>query len=203
MLSLVMLWLKYKHIAMNKAVSQTEKRELQVYVCISFMNNLSAFFPSSPKVPILTHTLFYFPFSQKAMITLATLHQWMAVPAENEHIEFKEAKQQFDSTKLLRYCVALANEGGGYVVLGVTDKLPRSVVGSKAFLSPIHLNDIKARIVEKLRIRVEVSEMMHPDGRVKGRGLYNCLIRRAILISCISLIRQPVMRYWSGWPVNN
>ena len=100
------------------------------------------------------------------MITLQTLHQWMTEPAENERLEFKEAKQQFDSTKLLRYCVALANEGGGYFVLGVTDKLPRRVVGSKAFSSLTHLNDIKARIVAKLRIRVEVFELLHPDGRV-------------------------------------
>ena len=47
----------------------------------------------------------------------------MTKPAENERLEFKEAKQQFDTTKLLRYCVALANEGGGYFVLGVADKL--------------------------------------------------------------------------------
>jgi ATP-dependent DNA helicase RecG len=57
------------------------------------------------------------------MITLQTLYQWMTKPAENERLEFKEAKQQFDITKLLRYCVALANEGGGYFVLGVADKL--------------------------------------------------------------------------------
>ena len=90
----------------------------------------------------------------------------MIKPAENERLEFKEAKQQFDTTKLLRYCVALANEGGGYFVLGVADKLPRRVVGSKAFSSLTHLNDIKARIVAKLRIRVEVVELLHPDGRV-------------------------------------
>jgi ATP-dependent DNA helicase RecG len=66
------------------------------------------------------------------MITLETLLQLMTLLAENECLEFKEAKQQFDTTKLMRYCVALANEGGGYLVLGVTDKLPRMMVGSKA-----------------------------------------------------------------------
>lgn len=63
-------------------------------------------------------------------ITLDTLTQWLTTPAESEHLEFKEAKQQYDSSKLLRYCAALANEGGGYLVLGVSDKLPRRVVGS-------------------------------------------------------------------------
>ncbi|TAD85992.1 MAG: ATP-binding protein, partial [Oscillatoriales cyanobacterium] len=67
------------------------------------------------------------------MITLETLEKWLLAPAETERLEFKEAKQQFDSNKLLKYCVALANEGGGYIVLGVTDKQPRQVVGSLAW----------------------------------------------------------------------
>jgi ATP-dependent DNA helicase RecG len=46
------------------------------------------------------------------MITLETLEEWLLVPTETERLEFKEAKQQFDRTKLLKYCVALANEGG-------------------------------------------------------------------------------------------
>ena len=100
------------------------------------------------------------------MITLETLEKWLNAPAETERLEFKEAKQQFDTTKLLRYCVALANEGGGYLVLGVTDKPPRRVVGSQAFPSPTALNDIKARIVDKLRFRVDATELQHPDGRV-------------------------------------
>ena len=90
----------------------------------------------------------------------------MLAPAESEHLEFKEAKQQFDTTKLLRYCVALANERGGHLILGVTNKLPRVVVGTKAYPSESNLNDIKARIVEKLHVRVEVTEIQHPDGRV-------------------------------------
>ncbi|PSB01718.1 ATP-binding protein [Merismopedia glauca] len=100
------------------------------------------------------------------MINLEKLEKWLNTPAETERLEFKEAKQQYDTSKLLRYCVALANEGGGYLVLGVTDKPPRRVVGSQAFLSPTHLNDIKSLIVEKLRFRVDATELMHPDGRV-------------------------------------
>jgi len=97
------------------------------------------------------------------MITLTT---WLTAPAETEHLEFKQAKHQFDTTKLLRYCVALANEGGGHLVLGVSDKRPRQVVGSQAFASVTELNDIKARIVEKLHIRVDTVTIDHPDGRV-------------------------------------
>lgn len=100
------------------------------------------------------------------MTDLDTLERWLVAPTETEHLEFKEAKQQFDSTKLLRYCAAMANEGGGHLVLGVTDKPPRRVVGSQAFPSPTDINRIKAYIVERLRMRVDVNELMHPDGRV-------------------------------------
>jgi len=82
---------------------------------------------------------------------------------EGERLEFKEAKNQYDITKLHRYCVALANEGGGKLILGVNDAKPRRVVGSKAFLN---LNDIKAQIFDKLRIRVDAEVVNHPEGRV-------------------------------------
>ncbi len=84
------------------------------------------------------------------MITLETLKQWLLTPAENEHLEFKEA-------------VALGNEGGGYLVLGVTNKPPRQVVGSQAFTD---LNKIKAHILNKLKFRVDIRSLQHPHGRV-------------------------------------
>ena len=52
---------------------------------------------------------------------------------EDEHLEFKEATNHFHFGTLVKYCAALANEGGGRIVLGVTDKRPRKVVGSRAF----------------------------------------------------------------------
>lgn len=100
------------------------------------------------------------------MTTLDTLTSWLTTPAEHEHLEFKEAKNQFDTTRLLRYCVAIANEGGGHIVLGVSDKPPRRVVGSQAFQGLPELNKIKAYIVERLRVRVAVIELAHPAGRV-------------------------------------
>ncbi|MEJ2794962.1 ATP-binding protein [Iodobacter sp. LRB] len=91
------------------------------------------------------------------------LERWLQLPRENEHLEFKEARNQYDSNKLLKYCVAFANEGGGHLVFGVTDKPPRQVVGSKAI--PNREATI-AIILEKLRIRVEITELQHSDGRV-------------------------------------
>lgn len=100
------------------------------------------------------------------MVTLETLEKWLTEPIEDENLEFKEAKNQFDTTKLMRYVVAIANERGGYLVLGITDKRPRQVVNSQAFSTPEALNRIKARIVEKLQLRVETTELLHPNGRV-------------------------------------
>lgn len=100
------------------------------------------------------------------MITLETLDQWLQAPAETEQLEFKEAKNQFEKIKLLRYCAALANEGGGHLIFGVVDRLPRQVVGTSAFSSQTALNEIKALIVQKLRIRVDITELQHPNGRV-------------------------------------
>ncbi len=95
-------------------------------------------------------------------VTLLELEQWLQEKHEG-NLEFKEAKNQFDTTKLMRYCVAIANEGGGKLILGVTDKKPRTVVGSQAFQN---LEDIQSKILEKLRFRVEAEELLHPNGRV-------------------------------------
>lgn len=97
------------------------------------------------------------------MVTLEILKNWLSIPREHEHIDFKEAKQQFDLTKLLCYCVAFANECGGHLILGASDRLPRKIVGTNAFQN---IGDIKSKILEKLKIRVEVHELNHPDGRV-------------------------------------
>ncbi len=99
------------------------------------------------------------------MVTLEHLNRWLQIRTEGEKLEFKEAKQQYSEDKLFEYCVALANEGGGYFVLGVTDKFPRVVVGSQAFTANA-LNDIKRKILVKLKFRVEATEIQHPDGRV-------------------------------------
>jgi predicted HTH transcriptional regulator len=65
--------------------------------------------------------------------TLEELCAWMNAAHENEHLEFKEAKNQYDTTKLFRYCIALANEGGGKLILGVANEMPRKVVGTRRF----------------------------------------------------------------------
>jgi ATP-dependent DNA helicase RecG len=82
---------------------------------------------------------------------------------EGEHLEFKEAKERFDFEQLVKCCAALANEGGGRIIVGVTDARPRHVVGTRAFDT---LERTKAGLVERLRLRIDVDELSHPDGRV-------------------------------------
>ena len=56
---------------------------------------------------------------------------------EGEHVQFKGSKKQFDSRGGGgSAAVLLANNGGGKLVFGITDKRPRSVVGSAAFDQP-------------------------------------------------------------------
>ena len=90
------------------------------------------------------------------------LELWM-LATENEHFEFKEAKQRYDFEELVKYCVALANEGGGKMILGVTDRMPRRVVGTQAFRA---LERTKSGLTDRVRLRVDVEEIMHPQGRV-------------------------------------
>lgn len=96
-------------------------------------------------------------------VTLTQLQEWMDASSEDEHLEFKEAKTNFHFEKLVKYCAAIANEGGGTMILGVTDLPPRRVVGSGAFDK---MERTKAGLIERLRLRVEVEEVRHPEGRV-------------------------------------
>ena len=82
---------------------------------------------------------------------------------EDEHLEFKEAKNHYDFEELTKYCAALANEGGGKMVLGVTDKRPRRIVGTQEFQD---LERAKAGLIERLRLRIEAEVVGHVDGRV-------------------------------------
>jgi len=96
-------------------------------------------------------------------VTFEELRQWMNVPSENEHLEFKEAKHNFHFDTLIKYCCALANERGGKMILGVSDKPPRRVVGTSVFKSS---ERTKTGLIERLHLRIDMDEVAHPDGRV-------------------------------------
>lgn len=94
--------------------------------------------------------------------SLTQLQQWLLEP-EGQRLEFKEAKQNYHFDTLVKYCVALANEGGGTMVLGVTDKRPRRIVGTQAFDEP---GRTEAGLHQKLGHRIPVEELLLPEGRV-------------------------------------
>lgn len=93
---------------------------------------------------------------------VSQLMQWLLEP-EGTRLEFKEAKQNFHFEKLVDYCVALANEGGGEIILGVTDRRPRRIVGTAAFAEP---GRTEAGLHDRLSHRIPVEEMLTPEGRV-------------------------------------
>jgi ATP-dependent DNA helicase RecG len=82
---------------------------------------------------------------------------------EGSHYEFKEWKRHGDFTQALKYCSALANCGGGLLVLGVSDKRPRKVVGSTAFEQP---ERTCRHLMDKLHIKVDFRIFEHTDGTV-------------------------------------
>lgn len=97
----------------------------------------------------------------------------LALSAENEVVEFKEAKNGYDFTKLGRYFSALCNEANlkrqarAWLVFGVNDV--RQVVGSQFRLQRKDLDGLKAEIANKTTNRItfiEIHEVQHPAGRV-------------------------------------
>jgi ATP-dependent DNA helicase RecG len=97
------------------------------------------------------------------VITVDQIDYWRSQPSETEILEFKEAKNQYDNRKLCRYCIGIANEGGGHLLLGVQDKIPHIVIGTKAFNN---LPGIAQQLLHEVGFRVDVAETAHPEGRV-------------------------------------
>jgi ATP-dependent DNA helicase RecG len=87
---------------------------------------------------------------------------WLDTP-EGPQLEFKSAISGFHFERLLEYCVALANEGGGKIILGVTDRRPRQVVGTQAFAEP---GRTEAGLHQRLAHRIPVEEHVHGGRRI-------------------------------------
>ena len=83
---------------------------------------------------------------------------------EGENIQFKEAKNRFDFGEAAKCCCALANDGGGKLVFGITDKRPRSVVGSAAFDQP---ERTRMGLIDKLKVNVDFQLFNH-----NGKGCW-------------------------------
>ncbi len=95
--------------------------------------------------------------------TPAQIDVWRQSRSETQRLEFKEAKNQYDFGKLCKYCVALANEGGGVLLFGIEDKPPRKVVGSQAVNDPVGMAE---KLFTAVGFRVDIEAVQHPDGLV-------------------------------------
>lgn len=82
---------------------------------------------------------------------------------EDQNLEFKEASTSFDRKTLFQYLVAIANEGGGQFILGVSDCIPRRVVGTQLFRN---VEEITQQILTMLHFRVDVQESLTAQGRI-------------------------------------
>jgi len=87
----------------------------------------------------------------------------LLLTVEDEHLEFKKAEHDFNIEKLRKYCCALANERGGKLILGVTNRKPRRVVGTEAFRDLEHR---RSDLTQTLHLRIDAVEIHHPHGRV-------------------------------------
>ena len=90
------------------------------------------------------------------------LNNWLS-NQEGSNIEFKKAGNSFSDTELYNYCCALANEGGGKLIFGIEPKLHK-VVGTELWQGTF--NTLQNSVLNKLGIRVDIEEVVHPLGRV-------------------------------------
>lgn len=98
---------------------------------------------------------------------IAILEEWIK-EKEGEKLEFKSARGAYQFDELIQYCVALANEGGGKIILGVTDKRPRKIVGTKAFTQP---ERTRKGLCERIPLGIDFEEIEHPDCEAGSRVL--------------------------------
>lgn len=105
----------------------------------------------------------------------AVLAELIAMPAETEWVEFKEAKTSFGIDDLGKYFSALSNEANlknkprAWLVFGVSNAPPRQIVGSKFRSSRPHLDSLKHEVGEQTNNHTtfaEIHEVSTAGGRV-------------------------------------
>jgi ATP-dependent DNA helicase RecG len=101
-------------------------------------------------------------------ITSNQIDRWLSSPTETEHLEFKAARNNYSVESVCEYAVAISNEGGGHLLLGVTDDVPRQVVGTTAFSN---VSEASHTFFQKLGFRLDLTEVTHPSGRVLVFGI--------------------------------
>jgi len=97
----------------------------------------------------------------------------IALPAESEIVEFKEAKESYDFDKIGKYFSALSNEANlkgkscAWLIFGVNDA--HQIVGSRYRTDRKKLDSLKKEIGDKTTHNIsfiEIYELTIPEGRV-------------------------------------
>jgi ATP-dependent DNA helicase RecG len=101
------------------------------------------------------------------------LYELSLLKESEDHIEFKEAKRNFNfdggshtDPKERRHCIlgyvaALANEKGGRLVFGMHDHQPHYVVGTT--FAQGEIGNMEDEIYERMKIRVRITEEYEPS----------------------------------------
>ena len=111
-----------------------------------------------------------------------TIPQLQQMRESEDHVEFKKGEggnisyngSGKDKTKDRRHCilgyvVALCNEGGGRLVIGMHDAFPHKVTGTRQ--AENGLGDLKSRIYDDIGIRPDIYELYEDEENMKGRVL--------------------------------
>lgn len=107
---------------------------------------------------------------------MVTIEQLKLMRESEDHVEFKSARHNYPYNGgkhteprdrrhcLLGYIVALANERGGLLVLGMEDKRPHNVCGTDFAKGKV--GALVDAIYEALKIRVDIKELYEGENRV-------------------------------------
>src|SRR4029077_171081 len=84
---------------------------------------------------------------------------------ENECLEFKSLL--LDNKKIAEYAVALGNEGGGWLLIGISDRKPRKIIGIAEY-SQSDLQKIQKSVLDATSIRINICPVKTSAGYVLG-----------------------------------
>ncbi len=120
------------------------------------------------------------------------LQKLLFIGYENEVVEFKEAKNQFDFNKLGRYFSALCNETNlqnkenAWIIFGVRDK-NKALVNTRYRLDKKDLNSLKAEIAN------------HTTNRITFINIYEVYVEgKRVLMFKIPAAPQGIPVAWKG-----
>ena len=130
---------------------------------------------------------------------MITIEQLKLMRESEDRVEFKSARHNYPYNGgmksdprerrhcILGYIVALANEKGGLLVLGMEDKYPHSVCGTDFAIGKI--GALVNAIYEVLKTRVEIYELYEDTNRVLVIEVPSRPIGRLLKFEGVALMR--------------